>query len=207
MLKHLVVIGLTVLTLFVAGTYSQQYSYAMYSTSSPEAVLVSPNARAYAPDYIWTVRTNGYINSNYYAELPSDPYYPYMHVSDMYVDQPEAAQAVVIMPGVQQTTSGIVLYKNYVRPSDRTTPVEVSYLPPIGTTPSVNGKTATLVAPFGYKYHTVKTEPVHPIRDFRADYWQTKYYRDEFHNQASYNQAYGMYNYWNSAASDESSDD
>ena len=118
----------------------------------------------------------------------------------------KAAQAVVVNPGVQTTSSGIVLYRNYVMPSDRTE-VEVSYLPPVGNTPSVNGKTVTLVAPFGYKYYTEKKEPVHPIRDFRAEYWKTKYYRDEFHNQASYHKAYGMYNYWNSAASDESDDD
>lgn len=208
MLKHLFVIGLTVLTLFAAGTYSQ-YSWAMYNKNA-YLVEVSPNARAYAPDYVWTIYTNGYINSNY-AVLPApkqDPYYEYMHVRDMYVEESKITAAKAVYVTTQtETSNGLVLYRNYVRPSDKYETVEVSYLPPIGNTPSVEGRTSTFVAPFGYKYHSVETKPVHPIRDFRADFWQNKYYRDEFHNQASYNQAYGMYNYWNSAASDESSDD
>ncbi len=177
MLKHLVISGLTILTLF----------------------MFTRNAYSYI-----------------YAELPLDPYYKYMHVSDMYVpDAPatgmlsgntQAARAVyVTSQDIRTTNSRYVLYRNYVRPGDRKrlTETEVSYLPYI-TTPSVNGKTATLVAPHGYNYHQVKTTPVHPIRDFRTEFWENKYYRDEFHNQASYNKTYGAYNYWNSAGNNES---
>ena len=36
----------------------------------------------------------------------------------------------------------------------------------------------------------------HPIRDFRADYWKNKYYRDDFKNTELYKDTYKNYNYY-----------
>jgi len=176
MLKHLVISGLTVLTLFAATltftgkTYSGNYAAGNYALGN-------------------------------YALLPLDPYYKYMHVHDMYVDGSNvtAARAVFITTQYETTSnSKVVFYRNYVRPSDRERTEEATLMP--STTPVEMGMTQTFTAPHGYKTDVKRHPSQHPIRDFRATYWLTKYYRDEFHNQASYNKAYGPYNYWNGAA-------
>jgi hypothetical protein len=168
MFKHLVISGLTVLTLFAAS-----------------------------------LTFTGSVYSYTYAELPLDPYYKYMHVHDMYVEEPsvEAAKAVYISTQSVVISTGrdpsFVTYRRYVRPSDKmnTKAEEVAWIPT--TVPVEMGKTTTFTAPNGFTTHVAKHPSQHPIRDFRATYWVTKYYRDEFHNQASYNKTYGPYNYWN----------
>ncbi len=73
--------------------------------------------------------------------------------------------------------------------------VEENYL--VDMIPVITSSTSIGVPPHGYNYSIDKSSNI-PIRDFRADYWQTKYYRDEFHNQDSYSKAYSYYNYYKS---------
>ncbi|MBZ0202616.1 MAG: hypothetical protein IT281_00730 [Ignavibacteria bacterium] len=73
--------------------------------------------------------------------------------------------------------------------------VEENYL--VDITPVITSSTSIGVPPHGYNYYIDKSRNV-PIRDFRADFRQTKYYRDEFHNQDSYSKAYNYYNYYKS---------
>jgi hypothetical protein len=121
----------------------------------------------------------------YYAVLPyelNDPYAKYISVHDRWYD-PTPDRAVADVSKVRH----FVLYKNYVRPSDREDYVEVNYLEPA---PVVTVKTNTIVPPHGVNYY----KPLHgndkvPIRDFRTDIWKYKDYTEK--NTAA---AYEVYN-------------
>ena len=73
--------------------------------------------------------------------------------------------------------------------------------------PQVTSETTIGVAPYGYIAYTQPVTVKHPIRDFRADYWQNKYYRDEFHNAASYQETYIYNNIFNESVSSGGSED
>jgi hypothetical protein len=69
--------------------------------------------------------------------------------------------------------------------------------------PQITGNPTIGVAPFGYiKHDNSKLVQQVPIRDFRADYWETKYYRDKFYNAASYNETYKFNNIYNQSEYD-----
>ncbi|MEO8512292.1 MAG: hypothetical protein ABI543_01905 [Ignavibacteria bacterium] len=192
MLKKSIVKHLAILIFLVlAGT--------AYSKTSD--VSKASRASAAEPVYVWETHINGYKGISYYAELPSlnrDPYYMYSSFPQNF----EAANEVEMAEAVVPEGREFVVYKNYVRPSKRETAEDINYLAPM--VPVVSKTTSIGVAPYGFNYYVKKPANYHPIRDFRADYWKNKYYRDEFHNQASYQRSYSFYNYWNSAASEES---
>ena len=146
------------------------------------------------PDNRFINNYTGYDAFNY-AILPgknSDPYYKYKNVKNWYKE--EASQAESVTPAVS-TNSDMVHYRNYVRPSERENNFRESpYLHSMS--PVITSATGTGVPPFGYNYYTENKIQV-PIRDFRAEYWKHKYYRDEFHNQASYSKTYKYNNIFN----------
>lgn len=121
----------------------------------------------------------------YYAILPGesyDPYNKYLNVHDRWYD--ETAEAAVAEVPAQPD---FVVYKNYVRPSDREDYV-INYLEPA---PVVTTRTNTIVAPHGVNYY----KPVYgndnvPIRDFRTDIWQYKDYTEK--NTAAGYEVYSM---------------
>jgi len=115
-----------------------------------------------------------YSGSFYYAALPSesyDPYAKYVSVHARWFD-PTAD------PAVAERTSNrpFVVYKNYVRPSDR----EDFFVNHLEPAPVVTVKTNTIVAPHGVNYYkpVVGNDNV-PIRDFRTDIWQYKDYTEK----------------------------
>lgn len=175
-------------------------------------ILFAISAGIYSPETYSqnSLSLRAYIASVMYAPLPSnDPYYKYAHYSDLYVADVPAARAVYVTTQNQVVRTGqyeFVTYRRYVRPSDRQEAKQQTWLP--SSEPVATVKTSTFVPPNGHLTHTTKSPSNKVIRDFRQTYWLTKYYRDEFHNQASYYKTYGQYNYWNpgtwSAAGDES---
>lgn len=115
-----------------------------------------------------------YSGSHYYAVLPSesyDPYAKYVSVHDRWFD-PTADAAVAEGP----KQPDFVVYKNYVRPSDR----EDFFVNHLEPAPVVTVKTNTIVAPHGVNYYkpVVGNDNV-PIRDFRTDIWQYKDYTEK----------------------------
>lgn len=126
-----------------------------------------------------------YNGPYYYAVLPGesyDPYAKYISVHDRWYD-PTAAPAVAEAPKAPH----FVVYKNYVRPSERKD-VFVNYLAPA---PVVTVKTNTIVPPHGVNYYKprVGNDNV-PIRDFRTDIWQYKDYTKK--NTAARYDVYNM---------------
>ena len=112
-----------------------------------------------------------YNGSFYYAVLPGesyDPYAKYISVHEAWYD-PTANAAIAEVPAKPD----FVVYKNYVRPSDRDDYV-INYLEPA---PVITTRTNTIVPPHGVNYYTplAGNENV-PIRDFRTDIWQYKDY-------------------------------
>mgnify|MGYP001366501500 FL=1 len=121
----------------------------------------------------------------YYAVLPGesyDPYAKYISVHDRWYD-PTADAAIAEVPAKPD----FVVYKNYVRPSDRED-VFVNYLEPA---PVITTRTNTIVAPHGVNYYkpVVGNDNV-PIRDFRTDIWQYKDYTEK--NTAAGYEVYSM---------------
>lgn len=227
MLKRITLTGLTALALFLTTTvlnvtYSQNF-WASYNYGYQPL----PNASAYAPGYVWEDRVgSSYIpaksdesaanvmDKSYYAQLPGyDPYYTYMSANERLqgsgAGEADAATALtssadgVAAVSAKDGNAVMLTYHPYVRPTDKTETDEFVFMPT--STPVNNDKTSTFVAPHGYKYYNEKNSSAsdvrknEPIRDFRTDFWQNKYYRDEFHNQKSYNESYGQYNYWNAS--------
>ncbi|NOS85427.1 MAG: hypothetical protein HOP31_09835 [Ignavibacteria bacterium] len=126
-----------------------------------------------------------YNGPYYYAVLPGesyDPYAKYISVHARWYD-PTAAPAVAEAPKAPH----FVVYKNYVRPSDREE-VFVNYLEPA---PVITAKTNTIVPPHGVNYYKplAGNEKV-PIRDFRTDIWQYKDYTEK--NTAAGYEVYSM---------------
>ena len=126
-----------------------------------------------------------YHGSYYYAVLPGesyDPYAKYISVHDRWYN-PTADAAIAEVPKAPH----FVVYKNYVRPSDRED-VFVNYLEPA---PVVTTRTNTIVAPHGVNYYKplVGNEKV-PIRDFRTDIWKYKDYTEK-NTEPDYN-AYSL---------------
>jgi hypothetical protein len=204
MLKKLILSGLTALMLIgLSNNVYSQMGVAMYASN----VEVSPNADMYAPVYVWSLHSDYAVNSTY-AKLPGpadDPYYKYEHVHDMYVEDtedagPTRAHAYQI---TNETNKPFVTYRNYVRPSDREDE-QVNYLEPMVpvVTTSVATSTSIGVAPHGFNYYSGKKINT-PIRDFRADFWLKKYYRDEVHNHASYYKEYEYTNFYNEGAGED----
>jgi hypothetical protein len=126
-----------------------------------------------------------YNGPYYYTMLPGesyDPYAKYISVHARWYD-PTADPAIAEAPKAPH----FVVYKNYVRPSDRED-VFVNYLEPA---PVVTTKTNTIVPPHGVNYYKplVGNENV-PIRDFRTDIWQYKDYTEK--NTAAGYEVYNM---------------
>lgn len=126
-----------------------------------------------------------YSGSYYYAALPSDsydPYAKYIAVHDRWFD-PSADPAVADKSDVKP----FVVYKNYVRPSDR----EDYFVNHLEPAPVVTVKTNTIVPPHGVNYYqpVVGNDNV-PIRDFRTDIWQYKDYTEK--NTEPYYEAYTL---------------
>lgn len=126
-----------------------------------------------------------YHGPYYYAVLPGesyDPYAKYISVHERWYD-PTADPAVAEAPKAPH----FVVYKNYVRPSEREE-VVVNYLEPA---PVVTTRTNTIVAPHGVNYYKplVGNEKV-PIRDFRTDIWKYKDYTEK-NTEPDYN-AYSL---------------
>jgi len=126
-----------------------------------------------------------YNGPYYYAVLPGesyDPYAKYISVHARWYD-PTADAAIAEFPAKPD----FVVYKNYVRPSDRDDYV-VNYLEPA---PVITTRTNTIVAPHGVNYYkpVVGNDNV-PIRDFRTDIWQYKDYTEK--NTAAGYEVYSM---------------
>lgn len=126
-----------------------------------------------------------YNGPYYYAVLPGesyDPYTKYISVHDRWYDA-TADAAVAEVPAKPD----FVVYKNYVRPSDKEDYV-IDYLEPA---PVVTIKTNTIVPPHGVNYYkpVVGNDNV-PIRDFRTDIWQYKDYTEK--NTAAGYEVYSM---------------
>lgn len=224
MLKTTIKTGLMVLALFLTTVLSTTAYSQNFTASYNYGYQPMPNAFAYAPGYVWEERVgSGYVVSesdesaanvmdkSYYAKLPGyDPYYTYMSAGEMN----EGASAADAATALTSTNEGVpavsakdnsalmVTYHPYVRPTDKKVSDDAMVFMPTST-PVANDKTGIFAAPHGYKFYNDKNSSASeikknvPIRDFRAGYWQNKYYRDEFHNQKSYNETYGQYNYWN----------
>lgn len=182
------------------GTVSRS-AYTLNPQYVPEGtyVLASHSSNYAIPYHVYYNPTGSF----YYRVMPAtadvnDPYYVYMNMHKYYE---EAGTATV---SSETSNSNVVFYRNYVRPSDREEYTHVNYLV---SAPVVTSRSNIIVMPEGVNYYKAPdVKKQHPIRDFRTDYWQNKYYRDEFHNQASYYDTYGFYNYWNEAASEQEND-
>ncbi|MBE2227456.1 MAG: hypothetical protein IAE93_08945 [Ignavibacteria bacterium] len=126
-----------------------------------------------------------YNGSFYYAALPSESYDPYGKYVDAHARwfDPTADAAVAEAPDQPD----FVVYKNYVRPSDR----EDYFVNHLEPAPVVTVKTNTVVAPHGVNYYkpVVGNKNV-PIRDFRTDIWQYKDYTEK--NTAAGYEVYSM---------------
>lgn len=122
------------------------------------------------------------------------------------------AQADLSTPPVYESTvtnAYLVSYttdrktETYREFSETSEPVYLTDL----SAPQVTSETTIGVAPYGYIAYTQPVTVKHPIRDFRSDYWQNKYYRDEFHNAASYQETYIYNNIFNEPVSSGGSED
>ncbi len=153
-----------------SGGYAQSTAVIGYPPYSDVWIMHSSaktGSTAFEQHYI-------YSGPYYYAVLPGesyDPYAKYISVHDRWYD-PTAAPAVAEAPKAPH----FVVYKNYVRPSDRED-VFVNYLEPA---PVITTRTNTIVAPHGVNYYKplVGNEKV-PIRDFRTDIWKYKDYTEK----------------------------
>ena len=126
-----------------------------------------------------------YNGPYYYAVLPGESYDQYAAYTDVHQRwyDPTADAAIAEVPAKPD----FVVYKNYVRPSDRED-VFVNYLEPA---PVITTRTNTIVAPHGVNYYkpVVGNDNV-PIRDFRTDIWQYKDYTEK--NTAAGYEVYSM---------------
>ena len=145
------------------------------------------------------IHVNEFSGVSYYAELPSpetDPYFMYSSFAQSYREDSGVERAEAVVPD-------FVIYRNYVRPSDRETAEEFNYLRPM-TTPYISTNTSIGVAPYGFNYYTEKPPNYHPIRDYRADYWKNKYYRDgNGKNLAKYDVYLNLDSYIRAASEEE----
>lgn len=164
----------------INGGYAQSTALIGYPPYSDVWIMHSRDQRSTAVESRYI-----YSGSFYYAALPSesyDPYAKYAAVHDRWYD-PSAD------PAVAERTSNrpFVVYKNYVRPSDR----EDFFVNHLEPAPVVTVKTNTIVAPHGVNYYkpVVGNDNV-PIRDFRTDIWQYKDYTEK--NTAAGYEVYSM---------------
>ncbi len=164
----------------INGGYAQSTAMIGYPPYSDVWIMHSADQRSTAVGsrYIY----NGPF---YYAVLPGesyDPYAKYVDVHDRWYD-PTADAAVAEVPAKPD----FVVYKNYVRPSERED-YAINYLEPA---PVVTTRTNTIVAPHGVNYYepVVGNDNV-PIRDFRTDIWQYKDYTEK--NTAAGYEVYSM---------------
>jgi len=165
--------------------------------------------------------------ADYYPPLPQavednysvshTPYLVYMGSWD-YTEKASRADNILLAeadlstPPVYESTVTNAYLVSYTTDSKTETYRELSetsepvYLTDLSA-PQVTSETTIGVAPYGYIAYNQPVTVKHPIRDFRADYWQNKYYRDEFHNAASYQETYIYNNIFNESVSSGGSED